>query len=322
MLNSNYFTFHRWRTFLRKFKFFVQNQLSIAYHTLQSLRVTIALIAANQDCCFYSFERGDQSGARIHDEIFASGFCYHNQRRYCGPLFIKADATDDTGRLRKLLNLPTAKKRSCSNILLHETLYRERLAEKFHYRLKIEELILQAFKVKLIWNPEILLNQNFLHKLRTQATLDIKTRLNSVVLHIRRGDVNSEQHPVRFTSVDYYINIIRELSELDPDLKFTVHSQSHGYTSQELNALGKIANVILDADICLSWEDMIKAEIFVMAKSSFSYVPALYCKGLVVYQSFWHGKLDGWLEFDKSSPIDILNVIKSKRSESEHEEFR
>lgn len=299
----------------------MQNQLSIAYHTLQSFRVTIALIAANQDCCFYSFERGDQSGARIHDEIFASAFCYHNQRRYCGPLFIKADATDDTGRLRKLLNLPTAKKRSCSNILLHETLYRERLADKFHYRLKMEELILQAFKVKLIWNPEIIFNQNFLHKLRSQATLNIKTRLNSVVLHIRRGDINLEQHPGRFTSVDYYINIMRELSELDPNLKFTVHSQLHGYTSQELNALRKIANVILDADICLAWEDMINAEIFVMAKSSFSYVPALYCKGLVVYQSFWHAKLDGWLEFDKSSPIDILNAIKSKRTESEHEKF-
>jgi hypothetical protein len=54
-------------------------------------------------------------------------------------------------------------------------------------------------------------------------------------------------------------------------------------------------------DVISAWAHFIKADIFLMAKSGFSHVPALLSKGCVVYQEYWHSKMPQWISVVESS---------------------
>ena len=50
-------------------------------------------------------------------------------------------------------------------------------------------------------------------------------------------------------------------------------------------------SVHFDGDPISDWRHLVRADIMVMAKSSFSHVPALLSSNCVIYEPFWHGKL-------------------------------
>jgi len=120
-----------------------------------------------------------------------------------------------------------------------------------------------------------------------------------VVIHIRRGDVNLTDHPKRFTEIDYYVDLIQRIKAHSPRFTFMVHSERQNLSIEEIQTLESIGTLLkLDTDLTEAWDDMIRAEILVLAKSSFSYVPALFCSGTVVYSPFWHHKRYNWIDYN------------------------
>lgn len=273
--------------------------------------VLFLLVKGDRSLNFYSHGREDQSGSRIHDEIMAKAFCFMNGIRYCGPVFKQLPSYDETEPLRQLLGLPAASL-SAKGVIMPQAIYRER--ESKGISAILDAAISNTLPVRLGAHPDEIFSERYVLELQQKLTLSLETRINEVVLHARRGDVSAEMHPNRYTGIRYYLDLINQLSELDPLLRFTVHSQSKGLSSSEIEALSAICTLVLDADLVKAWEDMIKAEILVLAKSSFSYVPALYSVGTIIYQPFWHLPRSNWYNLEDLQLPQIIKIVHAKRT--------
>jgi hypothetical protein len=133
----------------------------------------------------------------------------------------------------------------------------------------------------------------------------------SVALHIRRGDV-SETDGHRGTSDAWYYRLVEQLRKLAPEADIHVFSSTEkkipsssfdGYRSRSLS-------VHLDGDVLEAWSNLARADVLVMAKSSFSHVPAFFNDKCVVYQPYWHRPLSQWVSATTSEmePLDSARL--------------
>jgi hypothetical protein len=165
----------------------------------------------------------------------------------------------------------------------------------------------------------------------------------NIVLHIRRGEVNSRNfsHELsqRYTSTESFSEIVKDLLDLvlhdRKDYVITIFTDAptkKSKASQEfvdMNLWESQLGIGNDFEIELeSFDDlkkkhprtvvrndldsitslcmMIEADVLVMSKSSFSFVAGVLNRsGLVVYQDFWHQPLSRWLRW---SSVKTLNV--------------
>ncbi|CAK0898551.1 unnamed protein product [Prorocentrum cordatum] len=64
--------------------------------------------------------------------------------------------------------------------------------------------------------------------------------------------------------------------------------------------------VHLDGDVLEAWSNFARADVLVMARSSFSHVPAFFNDKCVVYQPYWHLPLSHWVSStaNEKEPLD------------------
>ncbi|WP_143593741.1 hypothetical protein [Synechococcus sp. 1G10] len=161
-----------------------------------------------------------------------------------------------------------------------------------------------SLSVESIFSPD------FLAHLRNACPVrKVSYAGRNVVIHMRRGDITPDLHPDRFIPNHVYEAIIRSLiSTLGSSIKITVHSQSKSAEPfSSLEALG--VHLKLDASMHDAWTDMITADVLVLSKSSFSYVPALYNPNIVIYQPFWHAPLPPWISLAHPQWDDLLHSL-------------
>ena len=135
-----------------------------------------------------------------------------------------------------------------------------------------------------------------------------------IAYHIRRGDVgagNSERR--RFTSNKTIVNQLTNLSSFlnSGDIPFDIHIYSEGQ-EKEFESISDFGTLHLENDPFEDIFNMVKADIFFMAKSSFSYSAALISSGIIIYEPFWHKPLNNWFinKEDMFSDSEIQKVIK------------
>lgn len=119
--------------------------------------------------------------------------------------------------------------------------------------------------------------------------------LISVAVHVRRGDVTSDNTlNYRYTSSDKVINYLKMIKHEYPDKEINVIIYSNSYCPK-LDSINFInCRLDLDSDVFEVLNGLIQADILIMAKSSLSYVAALYSKSDIYYESFWHSPLPHW----------------------------
>jgi len=120
-----------------------------------------------------------------------------------------------------------------------------------------------------------------------------------IAIHIRRGDVSTRMHAERYVPLDYFQQIINKLSTSHENPYFFIFTEISPENASEFidfqNANKNISmKIIPDIDILTTLEYLIKADVLVMSKSSFSYVAGLYNQNTVFYIDFWHAKLERW----------------------------
>ncbi|CAK0844905.1 unnamed protein product [Prorocentrum cordatum] len=167
------------------------------------------------------------------------------------------------------------------------------------------------------YTPELL------YALRTsfiwRSPLAFKTGVTSIAIHIRRGDVkeNKSAAPtseagkiwsMRGVSDAWYFSLIAQISgTCAPDADIHVFSSLEGnWNSSDFDGYRERgATVHLDGDPMEAWAHFVAADVLVMAKSSFSHVPALLNDNCVVYQPYMHLPLDGWVsaQANDSAPL-------------------
>lgn len=125
----------------------------------------------------------------------------------------------------------------------------------------------------------------------------------NIVIHIRvlnecDNEIETIQYEnligIRYTSYEHYTILINKLKNIYPN--YNIHIFSQKKISLYYKDIDKIENVKLhlDTDAITSFHHMCNSDILVIAKSSFSYLAAIYNKNKVIFFPFWHAPLDNW----------------------------
>lgn len=129
----------------------------------------------------------------------------------------------------------------------------------------------------------------------------------TVAIHIRRGDIGPSDK-LRYTPNSYYIDIARRIRAVYPEADIHAFtSLEGGHQGQEFAEFQQVSIPVHFEDVHaqLSWSHFMKADIFIMAKSGFSHVPALLSEHCVVYEPFHMGKLPHWATVSELS-VDYI----------------
>jgi len=159
-----------------------------------------------------------------------------------------------------------------------------------------------------------------------------------IVLHVRRGDLTAV-HPERILPNAFYVNaaqdVVRVLEALKmsyqielwtevPNKEFTIvpgmHSLPHQFSGsplvspdlchlEDFDGLPNLARYINNSAFdCL--RAFATADIFVMSRSSFSYVGAILNRtGVVLYPSFWHAAPSWWVHVGNDGHFDTREFL-------------
>mmetsp|Transcript_22088 Transcript_22088/g.57660 ORF Transcript_22088/g.57660 Transcript_22088/m.57660 type:complete len:412 (+) Transcript_22088:114-1349(+) len=147
------------------------------------------------------------------------------------------------------------------------------------------------------WNPP------FMKALRESAVglysqpLVYSSNVPAVAVHVRRGDV-SQNDTRRHTPDSWYFKLVSRIRKTMPDADVHVFSSLEGkHEDSEFDEYRKRGMTVhLDeTDIAKPWAQLARADVLVMAKSSFSHVPALLSNGCVLYEEYWHRPMQNWV---------------------------
>ncbi|MEQ1886579.1 MAG: hypothetical protein ABL967_16055 [Bryobacteraceae bacterium] len=250
---------------------------------------------------FYSKGRFDRSGAQVHEDLMAYSFCFHHGYSYGGA--IGGAYFDEHFRLCQFLGLPLPK-REGEVSLLRET-YRElrwepSSGQRPHGMTPWARLLAFVFRMEI--NDQRLLDVDSIYSPAFRTHLRRSMRLNddrgdvpNAVVHIRRGDIRAPEYAHRYLDNAYYLRLIQKIQASNASARIIIHSENDSpETFDAFLNLG--CTVKLDSSLEEAWQDMILADVLVLSKSSFSYVPALFNSNLVLYTPFWHNKLCDWID--------------------------
>lgn len=149
----------------------------------------------------------------------------------------------------------------------------------------------------------------------TLWSADAKLR---IAVHVRRGDLLFQPHTMRDRLLpnQYYLKLLELIREEEPAAEAIVFgdktgiglrtgkwaSKITGYRAKDWKGLER-TQFRVDGALEEAWAHMIKADVLIMSKSSFSYVPALLSAGVVVFapgpRIIGYGKpLKHWVQTD------------------------
>jgi hypothetical protein len=108
----------------------------------------------------------------------------------------------------------------------------------------------------------------------------------TVAVHIRRGDVTAHAIPQMYTSTDRVLRITSEVKSIldSRGTPFTmrIYSQGNIEDFSELSPLG--AEFFLDADAVWTMQELIEADVLIVAKGNFSYYAGVISDGIKIYE--------------------------------------
>ena len=140
-----------------------------------------------------------------------------------------------------------------------------------------------------------------------------------VVAHVRRGDVRAILGD-RWTPDAFFLGVLKEIRDIYP------HAELHVFSSKsapsEDDSVWKeywdsgIHVHVTEESKMTSTEQTITAmahfmtaDVFLMSKSSFSSVPALYNPNCVLFTPFYHGHLKNWIVLPEDFDLKAARVI-------------
>ena len=241
---------------------------------------------------YLSYYTRDRSGAQLLNILYNYYYCFKNNIEYGGPIYKKKYsktycylvAIKKTEKLIKLLNIPIVEDKSKCKIINYG--YQE-------------------------FSPEFL---ELLHNSCKPNLINIKEKKNdfTVCLHLRRGDVTDNgRWSFRFTPDEYYFSLINEIQKYKPNAKIYLFSEKLNFKKESIDKYIELGCTLkLDTSLEEAFNFFIQCDIFIMASSAFSIVPALYKKdGLIIYTwNKYFTPLKNWIsgEIDEKK-IEIKN---------------
>jgi hypothetical protein len=182
------------------------------------------------------------------------------------------------------------------------------IIKKYIDKSKKSNILLKILKPhNIVFNNDTTLLNKSIKLLRTYLKMpelpyynNISSDIKKIAIHIRRGDVDPKKYPDRFIPIEKYISIVDKFNEIYPNNKIFIITEINEKNINEFDIITKNnkynnVKILANIDIIESLGYMIKADILVACKSSFSYIPAIYNQNKVYYIDFWHKPLDNWI---------------------------
>lgn len=139
---------------------------------------------------------------------------------------------------------------------------------------------------------------------RATVTADDPEAPLQVAVYLRRGDVTPcvrGGHYWRYLPNAYYLRVIDQYLPLDMPSMVTIYSQSKSPAEDAADFRRRNYTVRLDAPISRVWQALMTADIAVISRSSFSYIPAMFnTRGTVLCTNFWHKPLPWWVRVNQT----------------------
>lgn len=222
----------------------------------------------------YSIATQDRTGAQINEELFVYAHCDKNNIEYIGSVGETWFAAHY--KMSNFLNLPLPVRKQTN---------------AYSNYLKISE---NDYSREIYPNVNNLIDSIFIEKIRSKFFNQHKKNNSTdliVAIHIRRGDITPEN--TRYIPDKYYIDIIDKIKDVSPLCKISIYSDSNDFEKID-DFLNRGCILKINIDLQQTWKELIFSDILVMSKSSFSYVPAIYNSGFIIYYPAWYQKLDHW----------------------------
>lgn len=156
---------------------------------------------------------------------------------------------------------------------------------------------------------------------RKNDTLIYDSQCYNIAVHVRRtvvidGVVTNETDTIkskRWLATNYYENVLQQiLDTLTVTKPIVIYVFSTGKT-EELTEFMKYGNVKFcsDMDEYASFLHLVRADLLITSKSSFSYKPALISSGIKICpRNFWHGYPDmkDWILAENDGRFDVAKL--------------
>ena len=254
----------------------------------------------------FSYLRSDRSGAQIHDMLTCQGYCFKSNKNYQGALI--ADNHHFTYSMRSHMSLLN---KLCNFVNIPVPIIVPVIPKRTRKYI-LDDSVYNTKNTAECFTAEYL---DFIRQKSFDETPDTKNAAAiTVAVHLRRGDGQKEgRWDFRYTSNEYYLKLIKVIldfynkKQTNIKVKVKVFSQKQSDTPfDDFTKLG--CELYLDTDEVEAWTIMRDADIFIMASSSFSFVPAiLNANGIIVHtHSKYYQPHPDWISDD-----DIDTKIKT-----------
>ena len=179
--------------------------------------------------------------------------------------------------------------------------------------------------------------------------------LFKIAIHVRRGDLLISPEGNRMLPNSYYLNLALQITEVlktlhisftcelhteIPSKTFVVTPEHHAMKEMKSRIKNPVtltpeSSSVEDFDVipnlkkCInhdpidSLQSLATADLLVMSRSSFSYLPAmLNKKGIIVYHPFWHATPLEWLDATHEESFHERLVTACKKWKINHKEYK
>ena len=120
----------------------------------------------------------------------------------------------------------------------------------------------------------------------------------NVAVHVRRGDVSRRgSAALRYTSDEYVLRVVAAVlaAAREAGLPAAAHLYSEGRDEDFAEFAARGFSLHVSESPFTTLHNLVRADVLLMARSSFSYAAALLSCGIRVYEPFWHKPMSSWL---------------------------
>lgn len=179
------------------------------------------------------------------------------------------------------------------------------------HQMKEPPFVLGSMQPEFFYNDHILKLFREIYFSKEKPPLQYDTTVNNIALHIRRGDVNKDKYPSRFTSNEIYIDLLQKL-----DLNnSTIHIFSEGKDEDFIDIVNLFPDNIfvlhLNENIQLTFHYLVMADVLVISKSSFCYCAALINSNVKIANlitNWWHKPFKSWQTPSSYNYYKTINI--------------
>ena len=258
----------------------------------------------------YSIGRKDRSGSVISDMLYAHAFAFAHNVTYAGACFtVRGLPKKDTLQLlEKLqwsnflpfacppgvdssLNLFHPNATELSPLILNDDVYRSNLIHTDYFSPAWRQNIQRAIAED---HP------------RRRSIASQQDRPYEIAVHVRRGDVSPCRYKRRYLTNEHYLKLIDQYTP-SPEARdnrpvhVTIYSEGNSFESFDVFRERSYTVDLDSKDLAGIWKALATADLVIMSRSFFSFVPAAVNPNTVVATEFFGFEpLGGWIQADEA----------------------